>query len=153
MLIRNIHMSFVGWTFFAIFSVFVTLGLPLYLVLTIAGIIKIVYTGFSSPSMIFLAVFYLNILFLLGFISSAIPAFRKIYYVFPWLTPFVKVLSIDAIVLLISFWLISKGFETSVQAIHIRYIGATILIFVLCRFLQCLYFKHRQPFALGGRDE
>ena len=153
MQIRDIHMNFVGWIFFVIFSIFVTFGLPLYIILTIAGIIKVVYTGFSSPDMVFLSVIYLNVLFLLGFISSIIPVFRKMYYVFPWLAPFVKVLSIDAIVLLIGFWLINKGFETSIQSVHIRCIGITVFILILCRFFQCLYFKHRHPISMGGRDE
>lgn len=146
-------MDVVGWIFFVVFSVLVVIGLPLYIILTIGSIVKVIYSGFSLPAQFFLAGIYLNILFLLSMLSTSIPVFRKIYYVFPWLLPFVEVLSIDAIVLLISFGIINKGFESNVQLTHSLCIVASIFICIICRFFQCLYFKHRKPIALGGRNE
>jgi hypothetical protein len=153
MQIRNIHMDVVGWIFFGFFSVLVVIGLPLYIILIIGSIIKVIYSGFSLPAQFFLSVVYLNLLFLLCLLSTSIPVFRKIYYVFPWLLPFVKVLSIDAIVIMISFWIINKGFESNIQLTHIKCILASIFICIICRFFQCLYFKYRKPIALGGRNE
>ncbi len=111
----------------------------------------IIGSGFANPSINESFIMFISIFsFLIG-LSILVPQFRKMYYTFPWLYPYVKVLFIDYIICILTIMIVNFGYTEDGDSRKLLFKILAILFLIVARLVQCVYFKYRKSTALGGQ--
>jgi hypothetical protein len=84
-------------------------------------------------------------------ISLLIPPLRRIYGVFPWLYPFVKIFFVGMIILNIAISILNVGYQTVSDTRHTLFFILMVVFVVLGRLGMSFYF-HRNPVLEEGEE-
>ena len=139
------------------FIYFVVLMIPTILVLAMTPFIALMdiqtirSIGFSTTYEIDWSI--VGVLGLFLGISQLVPAFRKMYYVLPWLFPFVKIMFINAIIFTAAVQILSYGYEVQNGARHTWFYILMIVQLIVCRLAMSYYFYKRPVTMVGGGHE
>lgn len=77
-------------------------------------------------------------------ISLLVPVFRRIYAVFPWLYPFVKIFFVGMVIINIALSILNFGYQTGSDTRHTLFFILMIVFVVIGRLGMSFYF-HRNP--------
>jgi hypothetical protein len=88
--------------------------------------------------------------FVIG-ISLLIPPLRRIYGVFPWLYPFVKIFFVGMIILNIAISILNVGYQTGSDTRHTLFFILMVVFVVLGRLGMSFYF-YRNPVLEEGEE-
>lgn len=124
----------------------VLLLMPLLFLMDVNAIMA---SGFAGPN---LAASFIGVSGLFIGLSLLIPPLRKIYRVFPWLFPFVKIFFINFVILNIGLAILNFGYEISNEARHTTFFVLMIVQLVICRLGMSIYFRLR-PVHKRGKVE
>ncbi len=85
-------------------------------------------------------------------LTMLIPPFRRCFRFFPWLYPYVKIFTVDMLILVIAEELLNYGFEIQNDERHRMFILLMIGEIVAGRLIMCWYF-HKKPARFGRRND
>ncbi len=104
----------------------------------IMGILHTGYTTITGGLEMFMAIS------LIISLTMLVPPFRRCFRIFPWLYPYVKILSVDMPVLAIAAELLNYGYDIYSEERHRIFILLMIGEIVAGRLMMCWYF-HKKP--------
>jgi hypothetical protein len=131
---------------------FFVLLLPMLLILfvLIFGVIRDIrgvrISGFAGPENS--EVVFGCIAFIIG-ISLIVPAFRLAYYKLPWLFPTVKILLVDAAILIVGYLAINYGYQVRDPERHAIFFMLSIIAIVVGTLLMCIWFNKKKVEYVG----
>ncbi len=138
-----LYLVFVFWI--------VIIFLPIVIINNIPGYaISIIESGFANPDINTQLLSIITVFSLLIGLSLLIPLNRRMYYTFPWLYPYVKILFVDYIILSVSIIILNYGHMEDNDSRRLLFKVLAIIFFIVARITQCIYFKHKKVAALGG---
>lgn len=115
--------------------------LPLSISMLISDIRTVIESGFGIFN------FGESVLFLLcGIIAMSllIPSFRKLYYLFPWLELYVRILLLDLVILTVALKILNMGYEVMNPNRHRIFIGVMVFQIVISRVALSFYFMKKE---------
>lgn len=74
-------------------------------------------------------------------LSMLIPPLRKMYYVLPWLYPFIKIFFINLIILNVGISILNYGYQTVNDMRHALFFALMIIQIIVSRIAMCIYFR------------
>ncbi|WP_449540102.1 hypothetical protein [Ferdinandcohnia sp. Marseille-Q9671] len=98
-------------------------------------------SGFAGPDT---ALSMIGVSGLVIGISLLVPVLRRIYAVFPWLYPFVKIFFVGMVIINIALSILNFGYQTVSGTRHMLFFILMIVFVVLGRLGMSFYF-HRNP--------
>lgn len=104
----------------------------------IMGILSTGYATVTGGLEVFMAIS------LIISLTMLVPPFRRCFRIFPWLYPYVKILSVDMLVLAIAAELLNYGYDVYSEERHRIFILLMIGEIVAGRLMMCWYF-HKKP--------
>jgi len=123
-----------------------TLLIMIFVFLIVIGDIKrTITTGFSSSA---IGGMYMLLFGIVFFITGVVPPFRRCFYKYPWLHPFVTIYMMDLGILSLVESIIVKGYEVMSTPRHVISIILALAVLIGGRLLMCLYLKKR-PVAIN----
>lgn len=143
--ISNIAAAF--WFFYAVMCM--ALALPVVTIEVSKNIKTIVECGFSVQSE---GVILLMIFGLIFGITMLVPAFRKCFYVLPWLYPYITILTADLMILAIGIEILNYGYQVQSDARHTFFFWLMIVQMVVCRIVLCI-FCHKKTMRIEREDD
>lgn len=109
------------------------------------GIIR--SSGFATSN---IGVAFIGIFSLFIGLSLLIPPFRKLYYMLPWMYPYVKILYIDVIIVCVGTMILNYGYQVQNSTRHTLFFVLMLAQIIVSRLLMCLYFSKRKVQHIGG---
>lgn len=126
--------------------VVILLFAPLIAVMAINTVIT---TGFSTPMAMNALVLVCALLLFPTLLWSKL---RKMYYNLPWLFPYVKIMFVNAVLLMVGEMILNYGYESVDESRHTLFYGLMVAWFIAARAIEC-YFFHRNPEKyIGGKE-
>jgi len=104
-------------------------------------------SGFSTTN---IGTAFIGILGLFIGLSLLIPAFRKMYYKFPWLFPYVKIFYVNVVIMSVATLILNYGYEIQSSTRHTKFFILMLVQIVVCRFAMCIYFNKKPVKYIGG---
>jgi len=103
-------------------------------------------SGFAGPD----PSAYLLLISLPMGLSMLIPPFRRMYYRLPWAYAFLKIFSVNIVILVLAVSILNFGYQVQDNARHTIFFILMILAIIVGRALMCLYFRWKNVEHIGG---
>jgi hypothetical protein len=144
---RNFLLNALAILYFLVLMVPSILMLLLVVLFMLTDIYLVLKIGYPrSNAWIFMA----SLFSLIVGISTLVPAFRRMYRIFPWLFACVRMFLYNLLILSAALWLVNYGYEVQNDARHGLFAVITILLIVICRLAMSIYFHYRPARFAGG---
>ena len=124
------------------------LGVVMILGILFSDILVMLKSGFSTSIIGYIVLAILGLIFA---ITGWVPVFRKCYYKYPWLYPFIVVMMMHLAILSIAEIILATGFSVISTPRHIATIIIMVIQVIVCRLIMCLYLK-KYPVVLHKYD-
>ena len=134
------------WFFFPLMPML--LVLPIVLAQLFDRIIILIARGFSmqTESTVLLMIF--------GFVfgtTMLVPAFRKCFHLFPWLYPYITILTADFAIIAIGVDVLNYGYQVQSDTRHTFFFWLMIAQMAACRIGLCIL-CHKKPMRIARDD-
>lgn len=134
------------WFFYPLMPML--LALPLVLVQLSDEITVLMKRGFSMETQ------GTVLLMLFGLIfgtTMLVPAFRKCFHLFPWLYPYITILTADFAIIAIGIDVLNYGYQVQSDARHTFFFWLMIAQMAACRIVLCIL-CHKKPMRIARDD-
>ncbi|MGN7479381.1 hypothetical protein ACTHOQ_16190 [Solibacillus silvestris] len=105
-------------------------------------------SGFAGPDR---SITFISMAGMIIGISLLVPALRKVYGIFPWLFPFVKIFFVTFVILNVGIAILNYGYEVNNPKRHTLFY-ILMIVFVFSGRLVLSYYFWRKPVNIGKEE-